>query len=72
MREDSAGWIGAYLLTAYQPLEPDELDAYIAFWQTDEGRELNRALFATFDRMYAEISYLMGQAVAQHLRSQEL
>lgn len=72
VREDSSEWIGAYLLTAYQPLEPVEIDRYIAFWQTEEGKRLNRALFATFDRMYEELSYLMGQAVAQHLRSQKL
>lgn len=72
VREDSASWIGAYLLTAYQPLEDDEVDAYIALWQTDEGQALNRALFATFDRMYEELSYLVGQAVAQHMRSQKL
>lgn len=72
VRADSTAWITAYLLTAYQPLDPEELDRYIAFWQTEEGRALNRALFATFDRMYEEISYLVGQAVAQHLRSQKL
>ena len=72
VREDSAAWIGAYLLTAYQPLEDDEVDAYIALWQSDEGQALNRALFATFDRMYEELSYLVGQAVAQHMRSQKL
>lgn len=72
VREDSAAWIGAYLLTAYQPLEDDEVDAYIALWQSEEGQALNRALFATFDRMYEELSYLVGQAVAQHMRSQKL
>lgn len=72
VREDSAEWIGAYLLTAYQPLEPDQLDRYIALWRTEEGKELNRALFAVFDRMYEELSYLLGRAMAQHMRSQKL
>jgi len=72
VREDSAEWIGAYLLTAYRPLEPDVLERYIALWQSDEGQALNRALFRVYDRMYAELSYLMGQAVAQHMRSQKL
>ena len=72
VREDSAEWIGAYLLTAYQPLDPDDLDTYVALWQTEEGQALNRALFAVFDRMYEELSYLMGQAVAQQMRSEEL
>lgn len=72
VREDSAAWIGAYLLTAYQPLEDNEVQEYIDLWRSDEGQALNRALFSTFDRMYEELSYLVGQAVAQHMRSQEL
>ncbi|MEQ8292757.1 MAG: DUF2059 domain-containing protein [Roseovarius sp.] len=72
VREDSTAWIGAYLLTAYQPLEDDEVQEYIDLWRSDEGQALNTALFSTFDRMYEELSYLVGQAVAQHLRSQEL
>lgn len=72
VREDSTAWIGAYLLTAYQPLEPEEIDRYIELWRTQEGQALNRALFAVFDRMYEEISYLTGQAVARHMRSQKL
>ena len=72
VREDSTAWIGAYLLTAYQPLEDDEVQEYIDLWRSDEGQALNTALFATFDRMYEELSYLVGQAVAQHMRSQEL
>lgn len=72
VREDSAEWIGAYLLTAYRPLDPEELDRYIALWRTEEGQALNRALFAVFDRMYEELSYLLGQAMAQHMRSEKL
>lgn len=72
VREDSTDWIGAYLLTAYQPLEKEELDRYIALWQTEEGQALNSALFSTFDRMYEELSYLMGQTIAQQMRSKKL
>lgn len=72
IRADSAQWLGAYLLTAYRPLSGDAVDQYISFWRTAEGRALNRALFAAFDRMYGEISYLLGRAMAQHMRSQEL
>ena len=72
VREDSAEWIGAYLLAAYQPLDPEDLDAYVALWRTDAGQDLNGALFTVFDRMYEELSYLTGQAVAQQMRSQKL
>ena len=72
VREDSAEWIGAYLLAAYQPLDPDDLDTYVALWRTDAGQDLNGALFTVFDRMYEELSYLTGQAVAQQMRGQKL
>lgn len=72
VRADSAEWIGAYLLAAYRPLPPEELDRYIAFWRSDPGRALNRALFATYDRMYEEVSYLLGQSMAQYMRGRKL
>lgn len=72
VRDDSFEWLGAYLLMAYQPLEEADVERYIAFWRSDEGQALNSALFATFDKMYAELAYLMGQSVAQHMRSQKL
>jgi len=72
VREDSRAWLGGYLLTAYSPLDADEIDRYIALWRSPEGRALNAALFATYDRMYEELSYLVGRALAEHMRAQEL
>lgn len=72
VRRDGADWIGAYLLTAYRPLDADEIDRYIALWRTDAGRALNAALFAAFDHMYEEMSYLVGRSLAEHMRAQEL
>jgi len=72
VREDSEAWLGAYLLTAYAPLAEDEIEAYIALWRTTEGRALNRALFAAFDGIYEELSYLTGRALAEHMRGQDL
>lgn len=72
VREDTVSWMGAFLLMAYTPLEPEEVDAYISFYRTPSGRELNRAMFGAFDGMYEDISYLLGQTVASHMQSQEL
>ncbi len=66
-RQSSADWLGAFMTLAYQEVDPDHIDAYAAFYNTPEGRELNRAIFAAFDRMYEEISYLMGLSVARHM-----
>lgn len=71
-RADTRGWLGAFLLMAYDPLPAKDLDRYLAFWQSDAGRALNSALFMAFDRMYEELSYLMGQAAAQHMQSEKL
>ncbi|MRU13951.1 DUF2059 domain-containing protein [Roseovarius sp. A21] len=71
-RADSESWLGGFLLMAYDPLPEEDLDRYLSFWQSDAGRALNSGLFMAFDRMYEELSYLMGQAVAQHMQSEKL
>ncbi|QFT92879.1 hypothetical protein FIU86_08490 [Roseovarius sp. THAF9] len=72
IRAESEAWLGSFLMMAYRPLEAEELEAYAALYRTPEGRILNTAVFNAYDRMYDEISYLLGQAVAEHMRSQEL
>ncbi len=72
IRAESEAWLGSFLMMAYRPLEREELEAYAALYRTPEGRILNTAVFNAYDRMYDEISYLLGQAVAEHMRSQEL
>lgn len=71
-REDTREWLYAYLLLAYEPLEDEDLDAYIALSETSQGRAMNRALFAGFNAMYDEISYALGLAAAQQMQQQEL
>lgn len=72
IRSDTADWLHAFLTAAYRPVDPDRLAAYAALYRTPEGRDLNRAIFAAFDEMYDEISYLMGRAVARYLQSERL
>ncbi|MEM7596161.1 MAG: DUF2059 domain-containing protein [Pseudomonadota bacterium] len=72
VRSESTGWIQGYFLTAYGALPEQDLEAYAAFWRTDEGRAFNAALFAVFDQMYEELSYLLGRATAEQLQSEEL
>ena len=71
-REDTREWLFAYLLLAYEPLEDDELEAYIALSETTQGRALNRALFAGFNAMYNEISYALGLAASRQMQQQDL
>ncbi|MFN3207942.1 MAG: DUF2059 domain-containing protein [Roseovarius sp.] len=72
IRAESEAWLGSFLMMAYRPLEAEELEAYAALYRTPEGKVLNTAVFNAYDRMYDEISYLLGQAVAERMRSEEL
>lgn len=72
VRRSSREWLQSFLMMAYEPLKPAQLDDYAAFYRTSEGRDLNRAIFAAFDEMYEEISYLLGLAVAGQMQSEEL
>lgn len=72
LREDNSHWLRSYLVLAYEPLTDAELDAYIAFSESDAGQRLNRALFATFDVMFVDISRAVGAAAAVELRGEEL
>lgn len=68
-RAETELWLGAFLLTAYAPLDHAELQRYAEFYRTEAGQALNSALFGAFNRMYDELSYLLGQAVADQLTS---
>lgn len=72
VRADSESWLMGFLLMAYGPLPQSDLDAYIAFSQTPAGQVLNAALFDGFDEMYRQISYLLGQSVAQAMAASDL
>ncbi len=72
LRTDTVGWLNSFLMTAYAPLDAEVLDDYAALYRTPEGRALNRAMFMAFNRMYDELSYLLGRAVAGQLESSPL
>src|SRR6056297_413433 len=72
LRRESRDWLNAFLLMAYEPLAPEDLEAYAEFYRSPEGAALNSAVFAAFDRMYEELSYLLGRSIAQRLQSEKL
>ncbi|WP_272007364.1 DUF2059 domain-containing protein [Roseovarius sp. ZX-A-9] len=71
-RAETEDWLHAFLLLAYDPLSFDDLAAYAALYRSPEGQALNMALFTSYNRMYDELSYLLGQAVAAHMNSEPL
>lgn len=71
-RADTREWVYAFLLMAYRPLEDGVVAEYTDLSGTAPGRALNRALFAGFNKMYDDISYALGMAVAREMQVQEL
>lgn len=72
VRRESRDWLNAFLLMAYDPLSSEDLEAYAAFYRGEAGAALTGAVFAAFDQMYEEISYLLGRAIAQRMQSEKL
>lgn len=72
IRADTEAWLLPYLTLAYRPLGDADLEAYIAFSRTDEGRLLNRALFSAFDAVFNGLSRDLGLAAAQLLQGEDL
>ncbi len=72
VRSDMEDWVFPYLGLAYAPLEDADIEAYIAFSLSPEGRRLNAALFAAFDALFAQLSHDLGKAAALVLQGQDL
>lgn len=72
IRRDTTEWVYSFLLMAYQPLPDADLDAYIAFSQTEAGQDLTSALFLSFNGMFDDISRALGLAASRFMTTQEL
>ena len=71
-RADTSEWLNAFLLMAYAPLDDAVLAEYLALSETGAGQRMNKALFASFDQMFAEIFYALGLTTGQALQAQHL
>lgn len=65
VRSETADWLLKYVILAYGPLTDAEVVAYTDFSRSPEGSALNRALFAGFDAIFAQVSNELGQAVGR-------
>jgi len=72
IRTETRDWLYAYLALAYDPMSDDELQAYIDFSAGPAGKALNRALFAGFDAVFAQVSYELGLGAARYLAGQDI
>jgi hypothetical protein len=72
IRADTTEWIYSFLALAYAPLSDAELGAYTAFSETEAGRDLNRALFAAFTDLFADVSRDLGSGAAAYIAGQDI
>lgn len=71
-RAETRDWLYGFLIMAYAPLAPGDLEAYTELSKTEAGAALNAALFDGFDSMYGDISYALGLAAAQAMKAEEI
>lgn len=62
---EANAWMEAFLFLAYAPASDAEIETYIAFAASPEGRLLADLLFIGFDRVFVQTSREMGWAAAQ-------
>lgn len=72
IRDSTTEWVRSFLIMAYQPLPPEDLESYIAFSGTEAGQRLNQALFAAFDGLFEEISMALGAEAARFMAGQDI
>ena len=72
IRAETLGWLEAYLMLAYSPLNDAELQIYIGFAGSDEGRALSALLFAGFDALFLQTSRDLGVAAAAQMQGRAL
>lgn len=72
IRTETETWLFPYLALAYQPLADDDLQAYLAFSDQAEGKQLNAAIFAAFNVLFTDISGQLGRAAAKQLHGEDI
>jgi hypothetical protein len=72
LRAATEEWLYSFLVMAYGPAAPDDLETYIAFSASPAGRAANRAVFDAFDDVFDGISFALGRTASQFLSSQPL
>ncbi|WP_037306865.1 DUF2059 domain-containing protein [Ruegeria halocynthiae] len=72
VRDEAEIWLYSFLLLAYHPLSDAQMRENIAFSRTEAGQAVNQALFESFDSMYDQMYFKLGQAVSGVLSGSDL
>ncbi|MFC0201619.1 hypothetical protein [Paracoccus rhizosphaerae] len=69
---EATDWLRAYLLLSYSSLRDDEMEAYVAYASSREGKVVAQVLFDAFDRVLRQTSFDLGLAAALRMQGREL
>lgn len=72
IRQSTIEWVESFLYMAYAPVPDADLETYIAFSQSEVGKQMNAALFAAFDPVFDQISRSLGFGAARYMVGEEL
>lgn len=72
IRDDSTAWLYAYLGLAYAPLTEAELQSYVDFMESPEGKRLNAALFSAFNDVFRQVSHDLGRAAGLAIQGTDI
>ncbi|MCA3453348.1 MAG: DUF2059 domain-containing protein [Rhodobacter sp.] len=72
IRAETESWLYPFLALAYKPLSDADVEAYLAFSESEAGRAMNAAMFAAFDEVFRDISRDLGRAAAEMLSGQDI
>lgn len=70
--EDTRRWVTGYYMLVASALPSGEMDIYVAFWETDVGQAVDKAMYAAFEASYVTLSYALGQAVGRLMPQNDL
>lgn len=72
IRAGTEEWVYSFLMMAYAPASDSDMEAYIAFSESDPGQALNLALFQAFDVLFVQSSRETGEALALLMSSEDI
>jgi hypothetical protein len=72
IRAQTEEWAYSFLLKAYEPASDADIEALIAFSESEPGQALNRAVFEAFDERFTDISRALGLAAARYMTTDEI
>ena len=72
MRKDIVDWLIAFTHMAYTPLSDEELETYLSFLNSDDGKVLNKTLFHIFNDLSIQTSGDLADLIVSFRKARAL